>query len=368
MPDTIYLDNPASTPLDPMAAEAMRAAVSGNPHATHALGIQAGYQIEAAKQQILSLAGKGRLIFTSGATEANSLAILGMALRELRLKGQRRKIVSCTTEHASVLELKPILVRLGFELRLVPVSSTGQVNLVRLEEELGRDVLMLSIMTINNETGVMQDWQTIEALAGRTIVHTDAAQALGKLPKLPKRPDLITLSSHKVHGPQGIGALLLRRGPKPDALLRGGGQQQGLRSGTLPTALCVGFGACCATAQTSLARDLTRIANLSECLNRGICDLWPGAKRVGGPCVPGIVYMQLPGTDARQLLNSMPGVAASTGSACDARTDRVSHVLRAMRVRDGRSCIRLGISRMTTRQEIDRFLNLLDTARRNLLA
>ena len=368
MPDTIYLDNPASTPLDPIAAEAMRSAVSGNPHATHALGIRAGYQIETARQQVLSLAGKGRLIFTSGATEANSLAILGMALRELRLKGQRRKIVSCTTEHASVLKLKPILAQLGFELRLVPVLPDGQVNMDRLEDALGRDVLMLSIMTVNNETGVIQDWQTIDVLAGRTTVHTDAAQALGKLSKLPKRPDLVTLSSHKVHGPQGIGALLLRRGPKPDALLRGGGQQDGLRSGTLPTALCIGFGACCTTAQTSLAGDLTRIADLSERLTRGICDLWPGAKRVGGSCVDGIVCMQLPGADTRQVLSSMPTVAASTGSACDAHTDRVSHVLRAMRVRDGRSCIRLGISRMTTRQEIDGFLNLLDSSRLNLLA
>lgn len=368
MPDIIYLDNPASTPLDPMVAEAMFSVVSGNPHATHPLGIQASYQIESARQQILSLAGKGRLIFTSGATEANSLAILGMALRELRLKGQRRKIVSCTTEHASVLALKPILARLGFELRLVPVTSDGQVNLERLEDELGRDVLMLSIMAVNNETGVVQDWQEIDTLAGQTIVHTDAAQALGKLPKLPKRPDLITLSSHKVHGPQGIGALLLRRGSKPDALLRGGGQQGGLRSGTLPTALCVGFGICCEVAQTSLADDLARIADLSEHLIREISDLWPGAKRVGESCVDGIVCMQLPGADARHLLNRMPTVAASTGSACDARTDRVSHVLRAMRVPDGRSCIRLGISRMTTRQEIDGFLNLLDHARQNLLA
>lgn len=368
MPNTIYLDNPASTPLDPTAAEAMRSAVSGNPHATHALGIQANYQIETARQQILSLAGKGRLIFTSGATEANSLAILGMALRELRLKGQRRKIVSCTTEHASVLELKPILAHLGFELRLVPVLSNGQVNMDRLEEELSREVLMLSIMAVNNETGVVQDWQAIGALAGRMTVHTDAAQALGKLPKLPLRPDLITLSSHKVHGPKGIGALLIRRGPKPDALLRGGGQQEGLRSGTLPTALCIGFGTCCAATQASLTDDLGRIADLSGHLIRGVGDLWPRAKRVGGSCVDGIVCMQLPGADARQLLNSMPAVSASTGSACDARTDRVSHVLRAMRVRDGRSCIRLGISRMTTRQEIDGFLNLLDHARRNLLA
>ena len=210
MSDIIYLDNPASTPLDPMVAEALCSVVSGNPHATHALGIQASYQIESARQQILSLAGKGRLIFTSSATEANSLAILGMALRELRLKGQRRKIVSCTTEHASVLNLKPILARWGFELRLVPVTSDGQVNLERLEDELGRDVLMLSIMAVNNETGVVHDWQEIDRLAGRTIVHTDAAQALGKLPK---RPNLITLSSRKMHGPQGIGALLLRRGP-----------------------------------------------------------------------------------------------------------------------------------------------------------
>ena len=136
----------------------------------------------------------------------------------------------------------------------------------------------------------------------------------------------------------------------------------------LPTALCVWFGACCAAAQTSLTGDLTRIADLSEHLARGICDRWPEAQRAGGPCVPGIVCMQLLGADARQLLDRMPTVAASTGSACDARTDRVSHVLRAIRVPDGRSCIRLGISRMTTRKEIDGFLNLLDRARRNLPA
>lgn len=146
---------------------------------------------------------------------------------------------------------------------------------------------MLSIMAVNNETGVVQDWQEIDTLAGRTIVHTDAAQALGKLPKLPKRPDLVTLSSHKVHGPQGIGALLLRQGSKPAALLRGGGQQAGLRSGTLPTALCVGFGICCEVAQTSLADDLARIADLSEYLLREVRDLWPGAKRVGESCVAG---------------------------------------------------------------------------------
>ena len=173
---------------------------------------------------------------------------------------------------------------------MVPVTSDGQVNLERLEDELGRDVLMLSIMAVNNETGVVHDWQEIDRLAGRTIVHTDAAQALGKLPK---RPNLITLSSHKMHGPQGIGALLLRRG-----------QQGGLRSGTLPTALCIGVGICCEVTQTSLADDLARIADLSEHLIREVRDLWPGAKRVGESCVDGIVCMQLPGADARHLLNS----------------------------------------------------------------
>ena len=339
----------------------------GNPHAAHVLGIRASYQIETARQQIQAVAGKGRLVFTSGATEANSLAILGMAFRELRIKGRRRKIVSCTTEHASILNLKRLLSQLGFELRLVPVHNNGRIQLEALERELDRSTLILSIMAVNNETGVTQDWSAIRELAGRTTIHTDAAQALGKVTDLPDRADLVTLSAHKVHGPQGIGALLIRRGSKPDAVFRGGGQQQGLRSGTVPTSLCVGFGASCTQVLSGLPDHLNHIRALSRHLVSGLSIAWPGARRIGEYCVDAIVCMRFPGADARTILGRMPNVAASTGSACDARSDRVSHVLRAMRVRDGRSCLRLGISRLTSAKEIDGFLNQLETIRRHLI-
>ncbi len=355
----VYLDSPASTPLDPRVVTTMREAVVGNPHATHALGIKAAYQIETARQQILALVGKGELIFTSGATEANAQAILGMALRELRRKGTRRKIVSCTTEHSSILELKRTLQLLGFAMQLVPVHRDGRVQLDALEQAMDRDTLMLSIMTVNNETGVTQDWQAIQARAGRSTIHTDAAQALGKTFTLPQCADLITLSAHKIHGPQGIGGLLIRRGPKPDALLRGGGQQKGLRAGTMPTALCMGFGACCAIVQQSGQTDQKHIRRLSQHLIAGIIEVWPLAQRVGQHCIDGIVCMHLPGVHARKLLDSMPDIAASMGSACDARSDRVSHVLRAMRVRDGYACLRLGISRMTTAADIEMLLERL---------
>lgn len=345
----------------------MAAAAQGNPHATHALGIQGRYQIEAARQQIMAVVGPGKLIFTSGATEANSMAILGMALRELRRKGKRRKVITCTTEHASILDLKGTLRLWGFELCRVPVLSNGRIHLDRLERELDGDTLMLSVMTVNNETGVTQPWDEIQALAGRVTVHTDAAQAMGKVDALPQRADLITLSSHKVHGPKGIGALLIRRGPKPDALIRGGGQQEGLRSGTEPTALCIGFGACLEISCRHHTETRSRIHHLSARLMEGIKGIWPGSRRIGEHCVDGIVCMHLPGVHAGRILSEMPRVAASTGSACDAQSDRISHVLRAMRVREGRSCLRMGISRMTTVDEIDGFLDQLGAVHQRLI-
>lgn len=368
MDSVIYLDSPASTRLDPAVRAAMQQDAPGNPHAVHAWGAQARQRIERAKQQVLSLAGPGELVFTSGATEANALAILGMALRELRLGGQRRTILTCATEHASVLELKSLLAHWGFQLRALPVQRTGRLDPEALNEALGPDVLMLSLMTVNNETGVTQDWEALSACAGRLTVHTDAAQAVGKVACLPARADLITLSAHKMYGPQGIGALLIRRGPKPDAWLRGGGQQQGLRSGTLPTALCIGFGASCQVMHARGEEDRRHIRHLGRSLAQGIADIWPGATRIGtdGHCVDGILCMQLPGATARAVLGAMPNVAAATGSACAERNDKISHVLKAMRVRNARACLRLGVSRLTSASDIERFLVQLDSVRAQL--
>ncbi len=367
MPSILYLDSPASTRLDREVAAAMQTCEPGNPHATHVWGVQASARIEQAQQEVQNLVGPGRLVFTSGATEANSLALLGMALRELRLGGTRRTLLACATEHASVLNLKRLLKLWGFELRVLPVLPTGHVDLEALDQALSSNVLMLSIMTVNNETGVTQDWDALYAVTGRIPIHTDAAQALGKNVALPANADLITLSAHKMHGPQGIGALLIRKGPKPDPLLHGGDQQHGLRSGTMPTALCVGFGACCRIAQERCAEDRIHVRRLSQTLLQGVFDIWPKSRRIGERCVDGIICMQLPGALARTVLSTMPQVAASTGSACHVRSDKVSHVLKAMRVRHARSCLRLGISRMTSATDIDTFLSLLAETRDRLL-
>ncbi len=362
----IYLDHQATTPLDPRAYDAMRPYLEerfGNPHSVHhAYGREAEGAVEAARAQVAHLiaADPREIVFTSGATESNNLAIKGAA----RFIGnKRRHIVTVATEHKCVLESAHALVRDGFTVTILPVLSSGLVDLAALDAAITDDTALVSVMGVNNEIGVIQPLAEIGARcrARGVLFHTDCAQAAGKIALDVEAMDidLMSLSSHKLYGPKGIGALYVRRRPRVrlDPLFSGGGQERGLRSGTLPAFLCVGFGAACAIAETDVDDERNRLAALAERLIRHLLSL-PGVSLNGDPDRrwPGNLNVAFSGIDAEALLDSVADdLAASTGSACSSAAVEPSYVLRALGLADADAAgsIRFGLGRWTTAEEID---------------
>jgi cysteine desulfurase len=368
----IYLDNQASTPVDPRVLDAMMPYFTidyGNPSSeSHVYGHRAMTAIDAARGEIAALihADPREIIFTSGATEANNLAIKGaahFAREHPPASGPRDHIVTLTTEHKCVLESCAALAREGFTVTCLDVPESGLVDLDRLSAALTERTLLVSIMAGHNEIGVIQPLAEIGALcrARGVLFHTDAAQALGKIPLDVEamKIDLMSMSGHKLYGPKGVGALYVRRRPRVRLvpLIDGGGQERGLRSGTLPTPLCVGFGKACALAAADMAGEAARLKVLRERLQAGL------AKAVLGLVVngdldhrlPGSLNVSVPGTTAPDLIEACPSIAISTGSACTSASVEPSYVLRALGLSDERAnaSIRLGLGRFTTAQDID---------------
>lgn len=334
----IYLDYQASTPVRAEVLEAMQPYFSelfGNPHSDdHAAGWQAGDAVEAARAQVAERIGclPAEVIFTSGATESNNLAILGLS----RGTNHRRKIVVSAIEHKSVLAPARELEKLGVEVSIAPVTCSGEIDLVKLAEIVDEATLLVSTMIVNNEIGTRQPIQEISAIcrASGALLHCDGAQAMSWLPidVFEMGIDLLSISGHKFGAPKGIGALYVRNDLRNRLipLQFGGEQENGLRAGTLPTPLCVGLGEACSLEIS--ARDVSKWRQRSDALFQRIACAFPNAVRLGtGDGHPGNVCITIPGKDAEALIaNMQPEVAASRGSACTSGTPEPSHVLRAI--------------------------------------
>lgn len=363
----IYLDYQATAPPDGRVVEAMAPYWRdgfGNPHAVnHRIGWAAKEAVAAARRDVAALAGADpdEIVFTSGATEANNLALLGAV-------SDGGHVIAAASEHPSVLSCLDALEDGGAAATFLPVGPDGQVDPDDLRRALRPETRLVSVMAANNEIGVLQPLAEIGTLcrAAGALFHCDAAQAFGKVPIDLAAVDLLSVSAHKMHGPMGIGALYVRRGVRLRPLIRGGGQERGLRAGTLPTPLCVGFGEACRIAAAERTAEAERVARLRDRLLDGLRALAPGL-RVNGSLarrLPGNLNVALPGVDAEALLFDLPGLALSTGSACAAGQSGPSHVLRAIGLPDelAHGSLRFGLGRFTGEAEIDRALAMIGAA------
>ncbi|MFI4987773.1 MAG: IscS subfamily cysteine desulfurase [Alphaproteobacteria bacterium] len=362
----VYLDYQATTPVDPRVLDAMLPYFGekfGNPHSTtHLFGREAEAAVERARGEVAALIGAeaSEIVFTSGASESDNLAIKGAARFE---RGGRRHIVTVATEHKCVLESCKAMAAEDFRLTVLPVETSGLVDLGRLAATLAEDTLLVSIMAVNNEIGVIQPLAEIGALCRERGVyfHSDAAQGVGKVPLDVEAMaiDLMSISGHKVYGPKGIGALYVRRRPRVRLapLMSGGGQERGLRSGTLPTALCVGLGAACAIASAEMAAEAVRLKALGARLLGGLAARVPGLAVNGdrGRRIAGNLNLAFPGVDAEVLMQHLEDIALSSGSACTSAAIEPSYVLRALGLDDAlaRASLRIGLGRFTQADEID---------------
>lgn len=363
----IYLDMQATTPTDPRVLDAMlpfMTGLYGNPHSrTHAYGWETEKAAETARAHIASLIGADpkEIVFTSGATESNNMSIKGVA-HFFGRSGKKNHIITAQTEHKCVLDSCRHLQEEGFDITYLPVQKNGIIDLAELEAAIRPDTALVSIMTVNNETGVIQPSKEIGALcrSKKVFFHTDGAQAVGKIPISVDEwnVDLMSISGHKVYGPKGIGACYVRRRPRVrlDPIISGGGQERGLRSGTLSPALVAGFGEACRIAKEEMDYDSKRIRALSDRLLKGLLSL--GHTSLNGDPdrhYPGCVNVSFAYVEGESLLMALKDIALSSGSACTSASLEPSYVLRALGNSDesAHSSIRFGIGRFTTEGEID---------------
>ncbi|XP_042872775.1 cysteine desulfurase, mitochondrial-like [Penaeus japonicus] len=361
----LYLDAQATTPLDPRVLDAMLPYLThqyGNPHSrTHAYGWDSEKAMEKARQQVAELIGadKKEIIFTSGATESNNISVKGVA-RFYRSK--KRHVITTQTEHKCVLDSCRALENEGWDITYLPVQATGLISLEELEASIRPDTALVSVMMVNNEIGVVQPVKEIGALcrSRKIFFHTDAAQAVGKIPVNVNEQniDLMSISGHKIYGPKGIGCLYVRRRPRVrvEALMSGGGQERGMRSGTVPTPLVVGLGEACEIAKREMEYDSQYIGNLSDKLIHSIVSRVPNVIRNGDTenTYPGCVNLSFAFVEGESLLMALKDVALSSGSACTSASLEPSYVLRAIGADEdlAHSSIRFGIGRFTTEEEV----------------
>jgi cysteine desulfurase len=359
----IYLDYQATTPLAPEALAAMRPLWEegfGNPHSPHRMGRAARAAVELARDRIAARFGPGgRLMFTSGATEALNWAIKGIAETS-----PRRRIVTTAIEHAAVLDTVAWLGGRGHDVIVLPVDRHGIVDLDAARAAIDGETALVAAMLVNNEIGTIQPIAELGAMAratGATMI-CDAVQGYGRVSLPVDACDLIAISAHKIHGPKGIGALWLRDGVDPAPLMHGGGQEGGLRSGTLAPALCAGFGAAAALAFERIEADAEHVETLWQ-QARGLLDGWTlngSAERRWH----GNLNVRRDGLDVSRLMADLRDIAFSAGSACASGSGRPSHVLEAIGLTpaEARSSIRLGFGRYTTTQEIETAMTLIREA------
>lgn len=368
----IYLDMQATTPVDPRVLDAMLPHFTnfyGNAHSrTHSYGWEAESAVEEARESVASLIGANpkSIIFTSGATESNNAAIKGVA----RFYKEKNHIITTVTEHKCVLDSCRHLEQEGVEVTYLPVQPNGLLDLAALEAAIRPNTALVSVMAVHNEIGVIQPLKAIGEICRKHKVffHTDAAQAVGKIPINvdDMNIDLMSISGHKVYGPKGIGALFVRRTPRVrlDPIISGGGQERGFRSGTLPVPLVVGLGKACEIARNEMEFDSKHIKTLFDRLKNGIESRIPHSQLNGdatqrylGNCNFSFAYVE-----GESLLMSLRDVALSSGSACTSASLEPSYVLRALGVEDemAHTSIRFGMGRFTTVEEIDFVVDLCE--------
>ncbi|KAJ0656730.1 putative sulfurtransferase [Helianthus annuus] len=367
----LYLDMQATSPVDPRVLDAMLpyfVSQYGNPHSrTHLYGWESDEAVEAARAQVASLinASPKEIVFTSGATECNNISVKGVMHF---YKEKKKHVITTQTEHKCVLDSCRHLQQEGFDVTYLPVKSDGLIDLNELRNSIRSDTGLVSVMAVNNEIGVIQPMEEIGEICKEFGVpfHTDAAQALGKIPVDVNKwnVSLMSLSGHKVYGPKGVGALYMRRRPRirVEPQMNGGGQERGIRSGTVPTPLVVGMGAACEIAMKEMEYDGKRAVKLKDRLLNGIRDRLDGVvvngsteRRYAGNLNLSFAYVE-----GESLLMGLKEVAVSSGSACTSASLEPSYVLRALGVDEdmAHTSIRFGIGRFTTEEEIDKAIEL----------
>ncbi|XP_068329639.1 cysteine desulfurase, mitochondrial-like [Pyrus communis] len=367
----LYLDMQATSPVDPRVVDAMLPYYLtryGNPHSrTHMYGWESDSAVETARAQVADLIGASpkEIVFTSGATECNNISVKGVMHF---YKDKKRHVITTQTEHKCVLDSCRHLQQEGYDVTYLPVKTDGLIDLDELRSSIRPDTGLVSVMAVNNEIGVIQPMEEIGEICKQFKIpfHTDAAQALGKIPiDVDKwNVSLMSLSGHKVYGPKGVGALYMRRRPRirVEPQMNGGGQERGIRSGTVPTPLVVGFGAACEIAKKEMEYDEKRVRALQDRMLKGI------RKNLDMVVVNGSEERRYPGNlnlsfayvEGESLLMGLKEVAVSSGSACTSASLEPSYVLRALGVDEdmAHTSIRFGIGRFTTEEEIDRAVQL----------
>lgn len=370
----VYMDYQATTPMDPRVLDAMLPYFMekfGNPHSrSHAYGWEAEEGVEKARKQVADVIGASEkeIIFTSGATESNNLALKGVAHF---YRSKRDHIITVVTEHKCVLDACRHLEQEGFSVTYLPVAQNGLIDLAQLEAAITDRTAIISVMAVNNEIAVIQPLKEIGALCRKygVLFHTDAAQAFGKIPLDVEEMhiDLMSISGHKIYGPKGIGALYVRRKPRVRLvpLINGGGQERGMRSGTLPTPLVVGLGEAARIAKLEMAKDHAHIKKLSDKLYNAIVTEVPDVflngdkeQRIAGNLNLSFAYIE-----GESMIMAIKDLAVSSGSACTSASLEPSYVLRALGVEEemAHTSIRFGIGRFTTEEEVDFAINVITT-------
>lgn len=360
----IYLDYNATTPLDKEVLETMLPYLTahfGNPASRfHVYGWKTAEAVNTARQQVANLLGASEkeIVFTSGATESVNLAIKGV-YEAFNRKGNH--IITIETEHKAVLDTCQHLEKLGAEVTYLPVDSEGNIDLALLESSIRPTTILISVMAANNEIGVTYPFKAIAEIAHRhqVLFHTDATQAVGKLPinVIADEIDLLSMSAHKLYGPKGVGALYIRKKLAIVAQQDGGKHERGMRSGTLNVAGIVGLGKACEICQQSMTKEAMRLGNLRDLLEKGILDAVPKTR------VNGNTTHRLPNTsnicfgkiDGEQLLMSLNEIAVSNGSACNSASTEPSYVLKALGLDDDSAygSIRFSLGRMTKLEDVE---------------
>jgi len=362
----IYLDYQATTPMDPRVLEAMMPYFTykfGNAHSrSHSYGWEAEEGVEKARAQIAKLIGadEKEVIYTSGATESNNLAIKGVADF---YKDRRNHIVTTVTEHKCVLDTCRHLEQEGFTVTYLPVQQNGLIDLDVLRAAVTDKTVVVSIMAVNNEIGVIQPLAEIGKICREkgAFFHTDAAQAAGKIPLDVEAMniDLMSISGHKIYGPKGIGALYVRRKPRVRlaAMIHGGGQERGFRSGTLPTPLCVGLGEAAELCMKEMDAEAERLTKLRDRMLKGLNAKLPEIY-VNGDLehrIPGNLNISFAHVEGESLMMGIKNLSVSSGSACTSASLEPSYVLRALGVEEemAHTSLRIGLGRFTTEHEVD---------------
>lgn len=372
MNKTVYLDNSATTRISPEVTALMRQVMEvsfANPSSLHRLGLEAERVLHTARRILAGACGarEQEIIFTSGGTESNNLALKGAALRRVR---RGRHLITTKIEHASVLQACRALEKQGCTVTFLEVNSCGLVDPEQVKAALRPDTVLVSVMHINNEVGAVQPvaeiGRLLKAKNSGIIFHVDAVQSLGKLPVHPAgwHADLVSFSAHKIHGPKGTGALYCREGLELEPLFHGGGQEKGVRPGTENVPGIAGFGAAVRLAELNREKTLAAVAGLRQRLVRGILTQIPGTA-INGPeaAAPHIISVFFPGLKGEVLLHALEerGIYVSTGSACHSRRPQPSHVLLAMGLpeKDIASTLRFSLSAENTMEEMDYTLEQL---------